>query len=193
MSHSNTLPVRNLAPLTARSSSLRCVSAADSEPSTRLQNNTPKLAGQNPESISQEALYHETLARTFSRYQVFAKLLWKLSEDASQRSSLSQMSLKKITRSSDSFSTVPPIVSGGDWGYIVRDLETIIVLVLLAFNFIHQRSHHSLTLPRVTDPANEMNCRYFPIEERSLNIMYSNKTLKISAFDVKFCFLTTLT
>ena len=28
------------------------------------------------------------------------------------------------------------------------DLETIIVLVLLAFNFIHQRSHHSLTLPR---------------------------------------------
>ena len=27
-------------------------------------------------------------------------------------------------------------------------LETIIVLVLLAFNFIPQRSHHSLTLPR---------------------------------------------
>ena len=28
------------------------------------------------------------------------------------------------------------------------DLETIIVLVLLTFNFIPQRSHHSLTLPR---------------------------------------------
>ena len=28
------------------------------------------------------------------------------------------------------------------------DLETIIILVLLAFNFIPQRSHHSLTLPR---------------------------------------------
>ena len=53
-----------------------------------------------------------------------------------------------ITRSSDSFSTVPPMVNGGDWGCIVRDLETIIVLVLLAFNFIPQRSHHSPTLPR---------------------------------------------
>ena len=37
---------------------------------------------------------------------------------------------------------------GGDWGYIVRDLETIIVLVLLAFNFIPHRLHHSLTLLR---------------------------------------------
>ena len=27
-------------------------------------------------------------------------------------------------------------------------LKTLIVLVLLAFNFIPQRSHHSLTLPR---------------------------------------------
>ena len=73
-------PVRNRAPLTARSSSLRC----DRQPSTRLQNNTPKLLGQNPESIPQEALCHETLARTSSRYQVLSKLLWKLSEDASQ-------------------------------------------------------------------------------------------------------------
>ena len=54
----------------------------------------------------------------------------------------------KITRSSDSFSTVPPIVNEGYWGCIVRDLETIIVLVLLAFNFILQRSHHSLTFTR---------------------------------------------
>ena len=53
-----------------------------------------------------------------------------------------------ITRSSDSFSTVPPIVNGDDWGCIMRDLETIIVLVLLEFNFIPQRSHHSLTQPR---------------------------------------------
>ena len=54
----------------------------------------------------------------------------------------------KITRSADSFSTVPTIVNGGDWGCIVRDLETIIVLVLLAFNFIPQRLHHSLTQAR---------------------------------------------
>ena len=53
-----------------------------------------------------------------------------------------------IKRSSDSFSAVPPTVNGSYWGCIVRDLETIIVLVLLAFNFIPQRSHHSLTLPR---------------------------------------------
>ena len=52
-----------------------------------------------------------------------------------------------LTRSSDSFSTVLPLVNGGDWGCIVHDLETIIVLVLLAFNFIPQRSHNSLTLP----------------------------------------------
>ena len=30
----------------------------------------------------------------------------------------------------------------------MHDLETIIVFVLIAFPFIHQRSHHSLTLPR---------------------------------------------
>ena len=53
-----------------------------------------------------------------------------------------------ITRTSDYFSTVPPIINGGGWGCIVHDLETIMVLVLLAFNFIPQRSHHSLTLPR---------------------------------------------
>ena len=41
-----------------------------------------------------------------------------------------------ISRSSDSFSTVPSMVNGGEWGCIVHDLETIIVLVLLTFNFI---------------------------------------------------------
>ena len=33
--------------------------------------------------------------------------------------------------SEDSFSTAPPIVNGGDWGYFVLDLETIIAIVLL--------------------------------------------------------------
>ena len=45
-------------------------------------------------------------------------------------------------------STVPPIVNAGDWGCNVRDLETIIVLVLLAFNFIPQYSQNSLTFTR---------------------------------------------
>ena len=49
---------------------------------------------------------------------------------------------------SDSFSTVTSMVDGDDWGCIVRDLETIIVLVLLAFNFIPQLLHHAFTLTR---------------------------------------------
>ena len=53
-----------------------------------------------------------------------------------------------ITRPSGSFSIVPPMVNRGDWGRVVRDLETIIVLVIFAFNFIPQMSHHSLTLGR---------------------------------------------
>ena len=73
-------PVRKREPLTTRSSSLRRVSAAEHH----TQNSTPKLAGQTSESISQEAIYHGTLARSSSRYQVFEKLLWKPSEDASQ-------------------------------------------------------------------------------------------------------------
>ena len=52
----------------------------------------------------------------------------------------------QLTRSTDSFSTVPPIVNAGDWGCIVHDLETIIVLH--ALNFIPQRSHHSLRYTR---------------------------------------------
>ena len=53
-----------------------------------------------------------------------------------------------ITTSSDSFSIIQPIVNADDWGCIVRNMDTIIVLVLLAFNFIRQMSHHSLTLTR---------------------------------------------
>ena len=57
-------------------------------------------------------------------------------------------SWNQITRSSDSFSTVLPKVNEVDWGCIVRDLETIIVLVLLAFNFTPQGLHHALALTR---------------------------------------------
>ena len=91
-------PVRNRAQLTARSSSLRCVYR---RPSTRLQNNTPKLAEQNPESISQEALYHETLTRTFSR----CKSLRNCSGDSEVI--FESNVTRKITWSLDSFRTVP--------------------------------------------------------------------------------------
>ena len=66
------------------------------------------------------------------------------------------MTLINITRSSDSFRTVPGFVNAGDLGCIVSDLETIVVLVLLAFNFIPQRSYYSLTWTRLRlrDTAN---------------------------------------
>ena len=116
---------------------------------TALQNSTSNEQDKTPKAslISQEAIHHGTLARTSSRFQVFEKQLWKPSKNASQRSSLNQISPHK-TISSDSFSTVPPIVHGSNWGCIERDLETIIVLVLLAFNFVPKRSQDSLTLPR---------------------------------------------
>ena len=60
----------------------------------------------------------------------------------------SRLGIKYITRSSDSFSTVLPIVNVDDWGCIVRDLEIVVVLVVLTFNFIPQRSRHSLTFTR---------------------------------------------
>ena len=74
-------------------------------------------------------------------------MLWKQSEDASQKSSWND-DTSNITRPLDSFSAVPPTVNVGDWGCIVLDLETIMVLVLLAFYFIPQWSHNSLTFTR---------------------------------------------
>ena len=72
-------PVRNQAPLTARSVNLRCVSSAEYY-SAKQYSITSKT---KPQSISQEAIYYGTLANTFSRYQVFdcsgnrAKMLLK--------------------------------------------------------------------------------------------------------------------
>ena len=110
---------------------------------------TPKRAGQDPETFSQEAIYDATLDRTSSRYQVFSLRIYSGNRAKMPlKSHLGTDVTSNITRSSDSFSTVPPIVNGGDCGCIVRDLETIIVLVLLSFNFIPQRSHHSPTLRR---------------------------------------------
>ena len=40
--------------------------------------------------------------------------------------------------------------------------------------------------------TNEKNCCYFPIEYRSGNIIYCNKTLKSVVCDVTFCFFDNL-
>ena len=82
-------PSYNRAQLTARSSSSRCVSAAEHHTAEQYY----KTGGANSENLSQEAINHGTLARTSSRYKFFEKLLWKPSEDPSQMSSWNQMSL----------------------------------------------------------------------------------------------------
>ena len=88
-----------------------------------MQNTTPKLAEQNPENIFQEAIYNGV-----------SKMLLKCHSQYNKGIRLLQYS------SANSY--------GGNWGCIVLDLETIIVLVFLAFNFIPQMSHHLLTLSR---------------------------------------------
>ena len=112
--------------------------------SNRLQNSTPKRAGQNPESISKETIYHQILARISSRYQVFMKLLWKPSEDASQKSSWNKISIP-IYQLHQTASALPPIIFNvGDRGCIVRDLEILLIFVLL----------HSIWSPKVTPLIN---------------------------------------
>ena len=130
--------------LTPRSSGLRCVSAAEHQTAEQ---------------------YYKTGRTKPRKHLPRCDLLWKTRQDFLKIPSLCEAALEterrcfskviiesnvtpKITRSPDYFSIIPPIVNGGDWGCIVRDLETIIVLVLITFNFIPQRSHHSLTLPR---------------------------------------------
>ena len=109
------------------------------QPSTALQNSIPKWAGQNPERISLEEIYHGMLARTSSNTTPLRSCI----------ENQAKMLLKGhfgIKCHSQYIRCI--IVNGVYWGCIVRDLETIIVLVLLTFNFIPQRSHHSLILPR---------------------------------------------
>ena len=118
------------------------------QPNTPLQNSIPKLSRQNPKSISRLAIYHGILARTSSRYQVFEKLLWKTKRRCLSKVNLESNITPNISRSTDSFSTVASMVNGDGWGCIVHDLETIIVLIFLAFNFIPQRSHYTFTLAR---------------------------------------------
>ena len=121
---------------------IRCVSAAEHHPAEYFKTGKTKLRKHLPRRN-----YHEMLARISSRCQAFENLLSKPSEDASQKSSWNLITPNK-SKSSGSFSTVRPIVNGCNWRCTVRDLEHIIVLVFLAFNFILQRhTMHWLTLP----------------------------------------------
>ena len=119
------------------------------QPNTTLQNSIPKLAKTKPQK------YLPMSNLSWNSRQDFLKIpcLWEAALETERRC-FSKVNLESnvtpnISRSTDSCSTVPSMVNGGGWGCIVRDLETIIVLVLLEFNSIPQRSpHHAFTLTR---------------------------------------------
>ena len=137
-------PVRNWAPQTARSSSLRSVLAAEHQTAEQYS----KTGRTKPQK------HLPRIVLSWNTRQDFLKIpsLWEAALETERRCFqeviLESNVSPNITRSSDYFTTVLPIVNGGEWGYIVWDLEPITVLVLLTFNFISQRSHHSLTLQR---------------------------------------------
>ena len=143
MAHSTTPPLRKRAPLTTRSSSLRCVSAAEHHTAEQYSKTvTTKPRKHLPRSDLSWNTRQDFL-KTPMRYVAALEIERRCFSKVIMESNVTP----NISRSSDFFSTVPPSVNMGDWGCIVLDLETI-VLVLLAFNLIPQRSHHSLTLSR---------------------------------------------
>ena len=127
MSHSNTPPIKNRAPLTARSSSLRCVSAAEYQTAEQYS----KTVRAKPRKHLPRSGPSWNIRGTPSRHQVFEKLLWKPSEDASQSSSWNQMSqYKKIIRLHQYSST------NSKWGW-------------LGMHCARPRNYHSLSLTRI--------------------------------------------
>ena len=109
MSHSNTPPVRNRARLTARSSSLRCVSAA--------QHQTAEQYSRTGRTKPRKHLPRSDLS--WNTCQDFHRIpsLWEAALETERRCFLKVIFesnvTHKVTRSSDSFSIVPPIVNGG--------------------------------------------------------------------------------
>ena len=108
MSHSHTPPVMNRAPLTARSNSLRCIRAAE--------HHTAEQYSKTGRTKPQKHLSRSDLSR--NTRQDFLKIpnLWEAALETKRRC-VSKVILESnvtpnITRSSDSFSTVPPIVNG---------------------------------------------------------------------------------
>ena len=132
MSHSITPPVRNRAPLTARSSSLRCVSAAEHQTAEQFSKNgrikPRKHLPRSDQSKNTNQDFHKIPNRCEAALEIKRRCFSKVIFESNVT--------PKMTRSPDSFGTIPLIVNGGDWLCIVRDLETIIVLVLLELNFI---------------------------------------------------------
>ena len=133
---------RNRAPLTAWSSSLRWVSAAEHQTAeqysktgrTKPRKHLPKsdLSWNTRQDFLKIPSLWEAALETERRY--FSKVIFESNITPN------------ITRSSDSFSTVPPVVNGGDWGCRPRDYHSL-GLTSHSISSPMQRSHHSLTLP----------------------------------------------
>ena len=130
MSHSNTPPVRNRAPLTARSNSLRCISAAEHQTAEQYS----KTVRTKPRKHLRRSDLSWNSRQDLLKIPSLREIVMETERRCFSKVILESNVTHNITRSSDSFSTVPPIVNRGDWGCIVRGLETIIVLVLRAFN-----------------------------------------------------------
>ena len=143
MSHWNTTTVRNRAPLTSRSRSLRCVSAAEhhtAEQYSKTGRTKPRKQLQRSDPSWNTSHYPEDTKSLRSSSGSRAKMLLKGHLGIKCESQYHKV-VWFLQYSS-------PLVNGGDWGGIMRNRKTIVVLVLLVFNFIPDMSHHSLTLPR---------------------------------------------
>ena len=106
--HSNIPPVGKLALLTTLSKSLRCKSAAEHHTAEQ---------------------YSKTSATKLWRYRYQASelQLWRQSEDSSQVILAWKVKII-VTISSGCFKTVSSNVNWGDWGWTMRDLDTIVIL-----------------------------------------------------------------
>ena len=124
-------------------SSLRCMSAVEHHTAELLQNWQDKTPKASPEE--------QPVMKYSPWLSLDTRLLRSCSGNWAKMVLKSHLGIKchsQYIKVNYSFSTDPPIVNEGDWECILRDLETIVVLVLLAFNLISQRLHHSLTLLR---------------------------------------------
>ena len=130
--------------LTTLSSSLRHESAAE--------HHTAEQYSKTGRTMFQNDLRRGDRSWNTCQEFLVIPILWAVALDTERRCFseviLASNVTTNMTRSAGSFSAVPPRVNGVNWGWTVLDQETFIVLVLLAFIFITQRLHHTLTLFR---------------------------------------------
>ena len=105
---SNTPPVRNQAPLTTRSSSLRCVSAAKHHTAEQYF----KMSRTKPQKHLLSSDLSWNTHQDFLKIPSLREAALEIKQRCFSKISLESNVTPNITRSSDSFSTVPPIVNG---------------------------------------------------------------------------------